>query len=143
MKVAIQPVNEGPLDFNRKAGDIVFCYLDTGTQPGNQEKKSWLIVEFPDPTNHVGSPYPPSYLDQLKDDFEAAEYSAGPTPESNEIRRARKYSIPNFRQHFSPDELVAIDSAAAVLADGETSQGGTVVSGVVSGLFTFDDIVRK
>lgn len=143
MMVAVQTVDEGPLDFNRKSGDIVLVYLDSDPTPGNQEKKSWLITAFDYPTNQSGGEFPPAYMAQLKSDMMEEEYGPGPTPDANKIRRARKYSIPNWAQQFSADELVTIRDANAFLADGDTTQGGTVLSGVVSGLFSFADIVRK
>lgn len=142
MHVAIQTVDEGPLDFNRKAGDVVFAYLD-GDSIGNQTKKSWCVVAMDYPLNSVGNEYPASYMDDLKADMQQEEYGPGASPEANVIRRARKYSIPGWDQRFNAEELVTIRSATAFLADGDTSQGGTVASGIVSGLFTFADIVRK
>lgn len=142
MRVAIKPVDDGPLDFNLKAGDIVKMYLDADPI-GNQEKKSWLVVAFPDPLNSAGNPFPPSYIDLVVADMQREEYQVGQTPDANELRRARRYSIPSFRQKFSPAELVIIDDGTQQLPDGETAFGGTVLAGVVSGLFTFGDIVRK
>ena len=142
MMVAIQTVDEGPLDYNRKSGDIVFAYL-AGDSIGNQEKKSWLVAAFDYPTNQAGSEFPAAYMLELKADLQGEEFATGPTPEANIIRRARKYSVPNWAQRFSAAELVTIRDATAFLADGDTSQGGTVLAGVVSGLFTFADIVRK
>lgn len=142
MHVAIQAVDEGPLDFNRKAGDVVKVFLD-GESIGNQEKKSWCIAAMNYPVNSVGNEYPASYMTQVKDDMLTEEYGPGSTADANVIRRARKYSIPGWEQRFSAGELVTIRDAAAFLADGDTSQGGTVTSGIVSGLFAFTDIVRK
>lgn len=142
MHVAIQTVDEGPLDFNRKSGDIVFVYLD-GESPGNQEKKSWLVTAFDYPKNQQGNEFPAGYMSQLKSDMTGEEYGPGATPDNNVIRRARKYSVPGWEQRFSAGELVTIRDAAAFLADGDTSQGGSVTSGIVSGLFSFSDIVRK
>src|SRR5690606_19011031 len=132
-----------PLDFNLKAGDVVFCKLDTDPAPGTQEQKSWLWASIPDPLNTNGQPFPAPYLAAVKADMQREEYQPGPSPDANEIRRARRYSVPNWRQQFSPEELATIEDGAMTLADGETSFGGTVASGVVSGLFTFSDIVRK
>lgn len=143
MLIAVQPLDEGPLDFNRKSGDVVFCKLDTDPAPGTQETKSWLWLSFPDPTNVNGGAFPPAYLAQVRDDMAREEYQPGATPDANEIRRARRYSVPNWRQSFSADELAVIDDATQVLPDGSTTFGGTVASGVVSGLFTFASIVRK
>lgn len=143
MHVAIKPVDDGPLDFNLKAGDIVKVYLD-GESIGNQEKKSWLVVAFNYPTNQAGNEFPTGYMEDLQADMMKEEYQAGSTPESNEVRRARRYSIPNWALLFSGDELETIRDATALLPDGDTdTPGGTVTSGVVSGLFTFADIVRK
>lgn len=143
MLAAIQPLDEGPLDFNRKSGDVVFAKLDTDPGFGNQEKKSWLAIQFPDPVNTAGNPFPTAFLEQMRDDMQKEEYAPGASPDANEVRRARRYSIPAWRLKFSPTELEIIDDATQVLPDGPTAFGGTVLSGVVSGLFTFQDIVRK
>ncbi len=144
MILMLQPIDEGPLDTNRKSGDIVAAYDDSWEPSiGGQEKKSWLAVKVPNPTHPNGNPFPQAVLDQTRAQLIAQEYEPGPTPEANQIRRERKHSIPFFRQKFSGDELIIIGDANQVLPDGTTANGGTVANGVVSGLFAFRDIVRK
>ena len=124
----------GLLDDEFRDGDVLQTKLDSFEPSiGTQEKKSWLIVKIPDPAN----------IQKFRDDFERAEYSPGPTAESeNVVRRKRIYRLP-WRNKFSAEEIAVIEDANAMLADGNTASGGTVVSGVVSGLFTVADFVRK
>lgn len=143
MIILIKPVDDGPLDINLKAGDVVFAKLDSDPAPGNQEKKSYLVLSMPDPVNAVGNPFPLSVLQGVQADMQREEFAPGATPEANDIRRARRYAIPHFRQRLSNDEFLIVKDANAMLPDGPTAFGGTVLSGVVSGLFTFADIVRK
>ncbi|NNE62342.1 MAG: hypothetical protein HKN35_15730, partial [Woeseia sp.] len=95
--------------------------------------KSFLILKIPDPPNY----------NKFETDMVDPEYTPGATPGSeNVIRRKRKYKI-DWRQRFSANEINLIESASDTLPDGATQGGGTVVSGVVSDLFTVSDMLRK
>jgi len=99
---------------------------------GVQEKKSWLIIKIPDPPNYAA----------VAEDLVTPEYAAGQTPDENVIRRARRYRL-DWRTQFTASEIAIIEDALQILPDGTTQAGGTVTSGVVSGLFTINDFRRK
>ena len=142
MILFLKPVKDGPLDINLQAGDIVFAREDTAPI-GGQEVKSWLALKIDDPVNSVGAPFPPATQAAIRDDLQRQEFSPGPTPDANLIRRERKHAIHTYRSRFSQIELAIIDDATQTLPDGPTAFGGTVAAGVVSGLFTFADLQRK
>lgn len=136
MLVWIWPRNDetGLLDDEFRDGDPLLTKPDSFEPSiGIQEKKSWLIVKIPDPQN----------VAKFQTDFERAEYTPGATAaEDPSIRLKRIYRLP-WRNKFSASEIATVEDSNAMLADGQTSGGGTVVSGVVSGLFTVNDFVRK
>ena len=137
-------VEDGPLDSNLKVGDIVSVYRDSqeGSIGSSEKAFNKVAVKFPDPTNAVGGAFPDSYIDNtLIPELMSSEYVPGPSASENQKRRERSFFVPGVRDRFSPDELETLKTAA--LADGDTAFGGTVSSGVVSGLFTFNDAVRK
>ena len=123
----------GLLDGEFRDGDILQTKPDSFEPSiGIQEKKSWLIVKIPDPPN----------LAAVQAELVLPEYAAGPTPEENVIRRACRYTL-DWRTRLSASERAVVEDGDAMLADGTTSAGGTVVSGVVSGLFAIGDFKRK
>jgi hypothetical protein len=124
----------GLLDDEFRDGDPLQTKLDSFEPSiGTSEKKSWLIIKIPDPP----------LTEKFMADFERAEYTPSQTQgEENIIRRKRIYRLP-WRNKFTAAEIDVIEDGNAMLPDGQTSQGGTVVSGVVSGLFTVSDFVRK
>lgn len=134
MQILIWTRNDetGLLDDEFRDGDPLQV-RDDAFAFGPQEKKSWLAIKIPDP----------SLFEKFAADFERSEYSPDPNSEVGSIvRHKRIYRLP-WRNKFSANEIATIEDANAMLADGATSGGGTVVSGVVSGLFTVADFVRK
>ena len=131
MLMWIFPRNDetGVLDNEFKDGDVMQVKPDAFLPAiGAQEKKSWLIVQIPDPPN-------PS-------NFEAevlkSEYAPGPTAGDDPVmRRARAYRV-NWREKFTAAEIAAIENAAQTLPDGPNVQNGVVVAG-----FSHRDISRK
>lgn len=124
----------GLLDDEFKDGDILQTKPDSFEPSiGGQEKKSYLIVKIPDPPNTA----------KVMTELVRPEYSPGATPDDEHvIRRKCRFRL-DWRTRFTATEIATIVDANAVLADGTTSQGGTVTSGVVSGLFTIADFSRK
>ncbi len=124
----------GLLDGEFRDGDIFQTKPDSfEASIGGQEKKSYLIIKTPDPPNYT----------KFASEVEAAEYAPGPTLGSeNVVRNKRKYRL-EWRTKFSSSETVLIESANDTLPDGATEGGGTVTAGVVDGLFTVTDLIRK
>lgn len=123
----------GLLDSEYKDGDILLTKPDSfEASIGAQEKKSYLIVKIPDPPNYSA----------VAEDLVAPEYAPGPTPDQNVIRRACRYTL-DWRTRFTANEIAVIEDATQMLPDGATQTGGSVASGVVSGLFTIDSFRRK
>lgn len=123
----------GLLDDEFKDGDILQVKPDSFEGSiGLQEKKSFLILKVTDPPN----------LNKVMDDLVTPEFGAGPTPDENVVRRKCRYTL-DWRLKFIAEEITTIANPATMLADGVTAQGGTVASGVVSGLFTVQDLRRK
>lgn len=143
MKVSLKVITEGPASFNFQAGDVKKIFLDAGLQPGAQEKLAQLVIGIDDPLNANGQAFPASYLQGLADEMQQEVYRPGPTLDANVIDKKRGFTIPNWDQKFSPEELDILRDPTQTLPDGTTSFGGTVLDGVVSGLFTFTDIKRK
>jgi len=143
MIVVIKVRDDGPLDRNLKAGDIISCYADGWSVGGFEKKYGKVAVSITDPVNSNGAAFPDAYLADLRISLAEQEFEVGPTPDANRVRRERKHGVPFYRQKFSPSELAIIDAGTETLPDGETSFGGTVLAGVISGLFSFTDIVRK
>lgn len=136
MLVSIWTRNDesGLLDAEFRDGDVFQTYLDSfEVSLGTQEKKSWLFIKVPDPANMAA----------VRNDFGTPEYSPGPSQgEENVIRRMRKYRL-DWRAKFTQAEIAIIEDANETLPDGSTTNGGTVTAGVVSGLFTIQDFIRK
>lgn len=145
MILIVKVRDDGPLDINLKAGDIISAYPDSfESSIGNLEKRAGkFAVKVTDPLNSNGSPYPDTYLAQMRAALVDQEFAPGPTPDANRIRRERQYGIPFWSQKFTADELQVIEAGTSTLADGPTEFGGTVAAGVIADLFTFGDIVRK
>lgn len=124
----------GLLDGEFRNGDISQTKPDSFEPSiGNIEKRTNLIIKVPDPPNY------PAFEQELVE----PEYAAGPTTESaNVVRRKRKFRI-DWQVKFDAAEIALIESANDTLPDGVTSGGGTVTAGVVDGLFTISDIIRK
>lgn len=123
----------GLLDDEYREGDVLMTKPDTFEPSiGAQEKKSFLIVKIPDPPNYA----------KVEADLVVPEYAPGPTPDENVIRRRCRYRL-DWRTRFTEAEIALIESANNMLPDGATASGGTVASGVVSGLFAIGDFVRK
>lgn len=124
----------GLLDDEFRDGDVMMTKPDSfESSIGAQEKKSWLVLKIVDPPN----------MARVQEELERSEYAPGPTPgDDNVVRRMRIYSV-NWRSKFTSQEIAIIEDANQTLPDGATSGGGTVTSGVVSGLFTIKDFSRK
>lgn len=123
----------GLLDDEFKDGDILQTKPDSfESSIGLQEKKSFLIVKVPDPPNST----------KVMDDLVTPEYTPGPSPDENRIRRKCRYTL-DWRTKFTGSEIDVIEDANDLLDDGTTASGGTVTSGIVSGLFTLSDFARK
>ncbi|WP_455387613.1 hypothetical protein [Petrachloros mirabilis] len=123
----------GLLDNEFKDGDILLTKEDSfEASIGLQEKKSWLIIKIPDPPN----------MTTVAADLVLPEYAAGPTPDENVVRRKRRYRL-DWSSRFTESEIALIQNANDMLPDGTTAQGGTVAAGVVSGLFTIEQFLRK
>lgn len=142
MLIFIKPVDDGPLDINLKAGDIVFA-KDDAAPLGSSEKQSWLIAKIDDPVDAEGTPFPPATQLTIRQDLQSQEYGVGPTPDTNLVRRERKHAVVNYQAKLSPAEQVIVADGNQMLPDGDTAFGGSVTDGVVSNLFTFGDISRK
>ncbi len=124
----------GLLDDEFRDGDVLQTKPDTFEPSiGNQEKKSFLIVKIPDPPN----------MAKFESELVQPEYSPGATPDDDHvIRRKRKYRI-DWRVKFTEQEIGLVEDANDQLPDGVTAQGGTVTTGVLSGLFEVKDFRRK
>ena len=122
----------GLLDNEHKDGDIMQTKPD-GSPVGTQEPKSYLIVQVPDPASY----------EMVAEELVRSQYEPGATPSSeHEMRHKRIYRL-DWRSKFTAAEIALIESATEMLPDGDTAQGGTVASGVVSGLFTLKDFRRN
>lgn len=132
----------GLLDDEFKDGDIAEV-RDTSWVFGGQELKSWLVVRIDNVPNidkflpGAGPHYPDSPLTE-------PEYGIPESPgaSQNPIRRQRKFRL-DWRTKFNGAETDIIEDANQVLPDGQTSGGGSVLNGIVSDLFTFNDLIRK
>jgi len=124
----------GILDGEFRDGDIDHAKPDSFEPSiGSQEKLSWLIVKVPDPPNMM------AFINAL----EIPEYAPGPELDDGPpVRRRRVYRLP-WRNKLSAAEVAIKEAATSNLPEGATSGGGTVVNGVVSGLFSVSDFVRK
>ena len=134
IKVSIRNDETGVLDGERRDGDIMSTKLDSeeGTL-GGIEKKTSLFIKIPDPPN----------IENFRAGIVEPEYGAAASAgEDPPVRHYRKYRI-EWRTRFSAQEIALIESVADQLPDGPTASGGDVSLGVVSGLFTYTDIIRK
>lgn len=124
----------GLLDDEFRDGDVMQTKPDSFEPSiGLQEKKSFLILKVTDPPN----------MAKVQTDLERSEYAPGPTlGDDPVVRRKRIYNL-NWRTRFAASEIAVVVDANAMLPDGTTQGGGTVVSGVVSGLFAVGDLSRK
>lgn len=124
----------GILDGELRDGDVFATKLDSeeGTI-GGIEKRTYLFIKVPDPPK----------IESFGKELVKPEYMPAPSGSTEpEIRYGRKYRI-DWRTKFTQDEIDLIESAADTLPDGPTFGGGTVTAGVVSGLFTVNDLIRK
>lgn len=133
IKVWTRNDESGLLDGEFRDGDPDSTYDDSWI-PGGQEPKSWLIIEVPDPPN----------LTQYLNASETPPFLQGENLPADEtsVRHKRRYYL-DWRAKFDGEEIATIENVTEVLADGSTSQGGTVSGGVVSGLFSHQDFQRK
>ena len=123
----------GLLDDEFRDGDVFHTAPDDFEPSiGNQEKKSFLIIKIPDPPN----------MARVSEDLVRPEYAAGPSADANVIRRQRLYSL-DWRPKFALTEIEIIEDPNQMLPDGTLLNGGTVTSGVVSGVFVIGDLSRK
>lgn len=124
----------GILDGELRDGDVFGTKLDSeeGTI-GGIEKKTYLFIQVADPPK----------LSAFQAELVKPEYMPAPSGSTDpEIRYARKYRI-DWRLKFTQGEIDLIESASSTLPDGQTANGGAVTAGVVSGLFTVNDLIRK
>jgi len=122
----------GVLDGEFRDGDISRVYPDS-TDVGNMTKKTKLVVIVEDPPN----------FERWQSEMVTPEYLAGATPQDESpMKFKRKYRV-DWRAKFTLAEIAIIKDVSQILPDGETDQGGVVVSGVVSNLFTLQDVIRK
>lgn len=124
----------GILDGELRDGDVFAARPDSDeTVLGNVEKRTYLFLKVADPPNVA------KFLTEL----EKSEYMP-PASNSDEpaVRYARKYRV-DWRLKFTQAETALIESAADTLPDGPTEAGGSVTAGVVSGLFSVNDLIRK
>lgn len=124
----------GLLDDEFRDGDVLQTKPDSFEPSiGTQEKKSFLILKVPDPPN----------MAVVEQELVRTEYAPGESSsELNVVRRKRIYRL-NWRAKFTEDEIALVASANDTLPDGSTANGGTVAAGVVSGLFTIAEFIRK
>lgn len=124
----------GILDGELRDGDVFATKLDSEEGSiGGIEKKTYLFLKVPDPPN----------LHVFRDELAKSEYlPAASASEDPQIRYARKYRI-DWRTKFTGAEIEFIESAQSTLPDGPTAAGGSVTAGVVSNLFTVQDLIRK
>lgn len=123
----------GLLDDEFRDGDVLQTQPDAFEPSiGNIEKRTFLIIKIPDPPN----------IAKVASDLVRQEYAPGASPEVRVVRRKRIYRL-DWRAKFTADEIAVIEDAAQALPDGATAQGGLVTAGVVIGLFTIGDLVRK
>jgi hypothetical protein len=121
--------NDGALARDFRTGDVGFIFPGTMT-PGTQDVKSFLVVRIPIPPN----------AEQVKEDWERPEAETTIDGEQVIARKAR-YAL-NFQPSFTEAEMELINTGAG-LPNGPTAFGGTVVAGVVEGLFTATDVYPK
>ncbi len=118
----------GVLDDEFRDGDVMMARADTFEPSiGVEEKKSWLIVQVPDPPN----------MDKVLTSLERSEYAPGAqNGDDPVVRRKRLYAL-NWRGKFTAAEIALIEGRAG-LPDGQT-----VVNGIIVGKFTIRDLSRK
>ena len=131
MLLWIWPKNDGTglLDREYKDGDVFMTRPDSFEPSiGDQEKKSKLIINIPDPPN----------MSAVEAELVRSEFAPSQTGgEDNVVRRKRIYTL-NWRLKFTEEEIAIIEDPTQVLPDGEY-----VTSGVVHGLFVINDFSRK
>ena len=134
MLLWIIPRNDGTglLDDEARDGDSIQVKPDSWLpNVGTQEKKSYLVIQIVDPPNH----------EAVTAALQEPEYGIGGDGLPI-ITLFRKYRI-DWRAKLSAAERAIVEDSNAMLPDGPLQGGGSVTSGVVVGLFTADDIIRK
>lgn len=137
LQLWIRDDETGIIDGENRDGDIEATKLDAEQATiGGIEKKTFLFAKVPDP--------PAGIISKFRDELDTPEYlPASDTGEKPQIRHKTKYRV-DWRKRFTQAEIAIIEDATQTLPDGPTTSGnGTVVAGVVEGLFTLQDILRK
>ena len=106
---------------------------DDGSAVGNQDKKSYLILSMPDAPNYLA----------FKAEALKPQYTGDPAAENSlVVRHKSKYYI-DYPAKLTQDEVAIVDDGAQQLPDGPLTGGGSVTDGIVSGIFTYKDFIRK
>ncbi|MCY2962739.1 MAG: hypothetical protein NT069_03655 [Planctomycetota bacterium] len=114
------------------AGDIEAIF-DGEQMPGTDDRKDWLAIRIPIPSNP----------DATREAWLSSRFEPGPTPEENVIAQKRRYGVTNWETKFTAEQLAIIRSRN-MLPDGtRIGVGGTVVNGIVEGVFTRENVHPK
>lgn len=117
--------DEGARPESCREGDILLIRPDSFEESlGEQDKKSYLIVKFPNPPNYPAD-------ESAADFYVTPEYGAVDEGGNVDITRARSYTV-GWKDKFTEEERETIRDRTLILG-----------TGVVSGRFTLADIVPK